>query len=447
MAKGLKAASNVNSSNRRPSKFTTRPKKQTQVQPSKSNLLTWAQRGAISVRSHIDHVFYLIQEALDVKFEHGWYQLYDWALNFNALRRGSDECRLSVYPQAKLVFDPSKKAVVGRGDINNTDQGDEDEQDHEHKINGNDAPPSGYDDVDSCADVEAMLDEVSLDGSQQAEDHTSAFKLEDHKEILPRRSVRFLERGKTQAPIRPPDSSVSSVPSEKEKEIIRYPDFSVTITLPNKPMGIHTLWELKLFPEDAFKGVEDEDAKFTLVNNIFTAMRAQVLQQAICAFSKFPFQKTLYVFCVVGYFLKRLILHRCDMPEEDYDFKNASDEELEKFIRVSGRIFHLLNEDRSDYSRRFKTYWTHALSCAVKEIGNCSLRRESATTRADINLYEVPSDPKQKTNEKGKGRAVPKNAKRAAIASMDDLNSDREVVDSTSDGEAFNSGSDKEAEK
>ncbi len=141
------------------------------VQPSKPKPQSWAKHGAtISVGSHIDHVFHLIEAALDSQYEHGWYQLYDWALNFNALRRGKDDYRLSVYPQAKLVLDPSKKTVVKHGDIDDSDssdssdsseEGDHDEarlsqdssSDHETIEAGSNDHSSGYNDAESCAGV------------------------------------------------------------------------------------------------------------------------------------------------------------------------------------------------------------------------------------------------------------------------------------------------------
>ncbi len=220
-------------------------------------------------------------------------------------------------------------------------------------------------------------------------------------------------------------------------------------------MGVHSIWEVKVFPERAFSKLKDENARFRLLNTIFTGMLSQILQQAICAFNQFPFQNTLHVFCVVGYFMKHLTLDRAAMPEEDYNFKDAKKEDLERFLcRFQGRrIFHLLSDDRSDYSTQFKTNWTRALSCAINEIHGCSPSREGPTTQADIKLqvYNVPLAPlaKQKTNKKGKGRAVPNNAKRTVITSTDsdDSNSDGEASDSNWGEEADYSDFDGGAEK
>ncbi len=92
------------------------------------------------------------------------------------------------------------------------------------------------------------------------------------------------------------------------------------------------------------------------------------------------------------------------MPEVDFNYKGAPIRHIEAFMGPSGgsSMFHLFNDDKTDYSREFKRAWTRALSTAMTEISSASGGSANTggthdpTTQANPEFYGVPLPPNKK---------------------------------------------------
>ncbi|GBE85999.1 hypothetical protein SCP_0805230 [Sparassis crispa] len=64
----------------------------------------WPTTITLTLQGHISHLDALIAEATQQDRENGLYHVYDYGLNFNALRTSSSSVKISVYPQGELCM-------------------------------------------------------------------------------------------------------------------------------------------------------------------------------------------------------------------------------------------------------------------------------------------------------------------------------------------------------
>ncbi len=74
--------------------------------------MSWAESVTVTLATHISQVSVLLKRAQHVWFENDYYHPYDFALNFNALRKSNEmDFFLSVYPQARFSWKPPSDRV------------------------------------------------------------------------------------------------------------------------------------------------------------------------------------------------------------------------------------------------------------------------------------------------------------------------------------------------
>lgn len=65
---------------------------------------SWARSVSITLKTHVVDLCNLLHLAFMQRYEHPWYNGYDYGLNFNSLRTSTKDIRFSVYPQAKFIW-------------------------------------------------------------------------------------------------------------------------------------------------------------------------------------------------------------------------------------------------------------------------------------------------------------------------------------------------------
>lgn len=134
-------------------------------------------------------------------------------------------------------------------------------------------------------------------------------------------------------------------------------------------MDVHTIWEIKPFPDAIFTDCSKRKKAYVLWLSFFHA-RYQVLQQAICVFHDYPHRNVLHAMVGVGNYVRQLILERDLMPGNDFDWEGTSttDPLLQQFITEESDIYRLLDPDAKSYNSTFKTQWLAILDLAIRDM-------------------------------------------------------------------------------
>lgn len=173
----------------------------------------------------------------------------------------------------------------------------------------------------------------------------------------------------------PPVSNASSASSVPEKDDVRYPDFAVMMSTGSLE-SVHSIWELKAPPllyTVRKEGVVVSDSYKRSIRSVFTDPThvGQIIQQAQCAFDEYKHQSHMYVFLVAGYWVKPFIMSRDNMPSKDFNYKDATYDDLVKFVTTwPKKMFQLLNSKKNDYSNEFKEYWSKAIASVEEDLEN-----------------------------------------------------------------------------
>lgn len=69
----------------------------------------------------------------------------------------------------------------------------------------------------------------------------------------------------------------------------------------------------------------------------------------------------MHVFLGVGYWVRKCLMHRRNMPScnPDFDYETANSNELRSFIET-WPVFPLLNSKGTEYSNKFLEFWDEA---------------------------------------------------------------------------------------
>ncbi|KAJ3542393.1 hypothetical protein NM688_g5972 [Phlebia brevispora] len=357
-------------------------------------LAVWKRDMKLTYADHITHTNHLLKESIRLMFEHASYELYCWILSFLAGSDSTTQYRLSVYPQPRLIWEG---LVSGDdGEYKPTDSEDSQEEttgdnDSEHASDCTDSSTNSPRYANSSATESSEVEEHQPEAarvmlSRRGSRMNPGRSIVNQDSVQPRESQAAPRepRARTIAADRASRNSAGDDPDDSEYELedddehtdsmSRYPDFLVSLTLPSKPMGVHTLWEIKrLHKNEGWLRKTAEDKVKTVVVT-FEAMKRQILEGAACAFNQYPMHNSMRYVAVVGYYLRFITFQRDSMPPADFNWKDKSKSQRMKVNQyfednIPSQVYHLLNyPSTDDYSEAFKEYWDDSLTEALDEI-------------------------------------------------------------------------------